>query len=230
MKNSSVRWTLILGVVGAMALLLAPGALAEWTLKDALKQIDKAMADFKTATADVEVTNEKGGERKAIAENGKAWIRNDGNLRVDLIDAEPRILIVTPGTSYDYAPSKFTVKQYALGKHPEQLAQYAVLGFSVYGSELKEDFLVTLLEESSLDGRKALVLELTPKNEKLRQALSKIRLWVDQANWMPAQQQIFHGNAEAHLTVLYKNFSRNIPIDAAQFKPKWPKGTEKVKM
>jgi len=230
MENSSIRWTLILGVVGALALLPTPGALAEWTLKDALKQIDKAMADFETATADVEVTHEMGGDRKARPENGKVWIRNDGNLRVDLIDAEPRILIVTPGTSYDYAPSKFTVKQYALGKHPEQLAQYALLGFSVYGSGLEKDFLVTLLEESSFDSRKVLVLELTPKNDKLRKALSKIRLWVDQSNWMPAQQQIFHGGAEQHLTVLYKNFSRNIPIDAEQFKPKWPKGTEKVKM
>jgi outer membrane lipoprotein-sorting protein len=229
MRNLSIRWSLVLGVVAALALLATPGAYAQWTLKDALKQIDTAMADFSTATADVVVKIEKGGDTRAEVESGKVWVRSDGQFRADLLEPDPRILIVASGTAYNYDPTKFTVEIYALGKHPEVLAQYALLGFSEYGSALKKDFLVTLLEESSLEDRKVLVLELTPKNEKLRQQLSSIRLWIDQSNWLPVQQRMHHGDADSNLTVTYKDFSRNVPIDSAQFKPKWPKGTKKVK-
>jgi outer membrane lipoprotein-sorting protein len=120
------------------------------------------------------------------------------------------------------------VEQFNTGKHKERLAQYALLGFEPRGSELERDFLVTILDEESLDGRKVVLLELTPKRDDVREAVSKIHLWIDQSNWLPVKQQVFHGSPETHLTVTYENVSRDDSISQQVFKPKWPKGTEKI--
>jgi outer membrane lipoprotein-sorting protein len=95
---------------------------------------------------------------------------------------------------------------------------------------LKKDFLLTVVEaDGTLDDKSIVLLELTPKAEKLRAAVSKIHLWVDQANWLPAQQRIFHGGAETHITVSYSNLSRNDKLDNKLFAPQWPKGTRSQK-
>ncbi len=88
---------------------------------------------------------------------------------------------------------------------------------------------MSLLEESSLDDNKVLVLELTPRSDSTRRDISKIQLWINQANWLPIQQKIFHSNADTHLTVRYNNVARNDSLDKDLFKPNWPKGTEKIK-
>jgi outer membrane lipoprotein-sorting protein len=128
-----------------------------------------------------------------------------------------------------HEPARSTVVEYPLAKHPDKLAQYAVVGFSPSGKRQKSEYLLTLLDEGDLDGHSVLLLELTPKSDALRGAVSKIQLWIDQANWLPVQQHIVHSRAETHLTVRYAGLSRNDKIDKALFVPKWPKGTRKEK-
>ena len=122
-----------------------------------------------------------------------------------------------------------TVEQFQLPQHPEKLAQYTLLGFQPTGRAMKQDFLVTMLEEDSLDDKKVVVLELTPKKEKLRAVIGKIHLWIDQSNWLPTQQRVYYGASNTHLTVRYRNVARNDSLNEAIFKPKWPKGTKKTK-
>jgi len=196
----------------AVALLLLGGAAesAEWTVGDALKQIDKATKGLRGLTGDVMVTDQQTGTQAATIE-AKASIRTDGSMRLDAADGSKTILCT---------PSKMFV----------HLAQYALVGFAPRGSQLKKDFLLTVVEaDGTLDDKSIVLLELTPKAEKLRAAVSKIHLWVDQANWLPAQQRIFHGGAETHITVSYSNLSRNDKLDNKLFAPKWPKGTRSQK-
>ena len=116
-----------------------------------------------------------------------------------------------------------------MAKHPDKLAQYALLGFAPRGTSLKKGFILTLLEETTLDNHNTLQLELTPESNTLRQTISKIHIWVDQANWRPFQQRIYHHDADTHLTLRYANLSLNDRLDKDLFKPKWPKGTRKAK-
>ena len=120
-------------------------------------------------------------------------------------------------------------EQIKLAQHPEQLEQYALLGYSPAGSQLKKDFLLTVIEESSLDGNKVVLLELSPTRDEVRAKVHKIHLWIDQATYLPAQQRMFYGAADTYLTIRYSDVSREDKVDQAKFKPKWPKGTSKVK-
>jgi len=102
----------------------------------------------------------------------------------------------TGGKMFVHQPAKSLVTEYKLGQNPDSLPQYGLVGFSPAGTRLKKDHLVTLVEESTVDGHSVLMLELTPKSEKLRAAMQKIHLWIDQANWLPLQQRIFHTAAD----------------------------------
>lgn len=225
----------MLGVCAALAVLL-PGTVAKvgadekdtWTLEDALEQIDDATKDIGGVTAEAKFTNVRSGE-STMDLTGKFYLDMKGKMRVELTAAKPKTFLCNKSKLYMYEADEQLVQEYKLKDHPEKLAQYALLGFSQTGSRLEYDYLVSLLEESSLDDNKVVVLELTPRSDSTRRDVSKIQLWINQANWLPIQQKIFHSAADTHLTVRYDNVARNDSLDKDLFKPDWPKGTEKIK-
>lgn len=220
--------SMILGLLG-VALIAAAPALADKSPVDSLlKQVDKSTKGVKGLTAQVTLTDVEAGEEKTNR-SGSAYISMDGKLRIDLTGDDPETILCTPSDLYVHHPSKMVYEQYKLQQHPERLEQYALLGFSPSGSALKSDFLMTVIEESSLEGSKVALLELTPTRDDLRSAISKIHLWIDQSTYLPIQQRMFHGSADTHLTVRYSDVSREDKLDQAKFKPNWPKGTKKVK-
>jgi outer membrane lipoprotein-sorting protein len=178
-------------------------------------------------TADAEITMVEDGETSKSSA-GKAYISLQGKLRIDLTGDEPGTILCTPPKLFLHDPTRVIVEQYNTEKHRDRLAQYALLGFEPRGTKLEKDFLVTLLDEESLDGRKVVLLELTPKQDGVREAVSKIHLWIDQSSWLPVKQQVYHGSPDTHLIVAYANVSRDDSISQQVFKPKWPKGTEKI--
>ena len=86
-----------------------------------------------------------------------------------------------------------------------------------------------LLGEEDVGDHRALRFELTPKSDDLRATVSRVQLTIDQGSWLPLEQQVFHSDAVQSVTARYVHHARNLPLDDALFKPKWPKGTETIK-
>ncbi len=103
-----------------------------------------------------------------------------------------------------------------------------LLGFSTRGSQLKQDYILTVLSEETLDDNKVVLLELTPKQEAARALVSKIHLWISQSTWLPIQQRAFQGGPDSFVEVRYTQFASNVNISNDKFKTKWPKGTKTV--
>ena len=129
----------------------------------------------------------------------------------------------------DFAGLAKRVEEFDLGKHRALVGQFQLLGFGTPGSELKKSYLVTFLGEDSLDKRKVLLLELTPKDEKVRNQISKIHLWLDAASWLPVQQKFFETGSGDYFIFHYTNLVRNPKLPDSRFKPDWPKGVEVIK-
>lgn len=104
-----------------------------------------------------------------------------------------------------------------------------ILGFSMTGEDLEDDYLVTYIGEEKTAERRLLGLELTPKKDKMRAIVSKIDLWVDQASWLPARQVIERASGGGTLTVDFALMARNLNLKDELFDDDWPKGTQKVK-
>ena len=200
-----------------------------WTKDGALEQISYQAKNFKTAMGKVDArwTDVDGKEtRKSV---GTTYINADGEIRFQLEGDDGSTMLVNSKYLYIYEPARALVEEYQLLQHPERLAPYVVLGFSTTGEDLERDYLVTLLGEDAIGDRRVIGLELTPKDDKVRQNVSKIQLWIDQASWLPVTQVIDHTSNGETLTVNYANTSRNLKLNTSLFDANWPKGTQKIK-
>ncbi len=220
-----------------LSLLLATAATASavhaqdisWTIDGALEQISYQAKNFNTARGKVDArwTDVDGKEtRKSV---GTTYVNADGEIRFQLEGKDGSTVLLNSKYMYVYEPARALVEEYQLSKHPERLAPYARLGFSTTGEELRRDYLVTLLRDDAIGDRRVLALELTPKDDEVRQDVRKIQLWIDQASWLPVRQVINHTRSGETLTVNYTNTSRNLKLSKKLFDADWPKGTQKIK-
>ena len=80
-----------------------------------------------------------------------------------------------------------------------------------------------------MDGRKTLLLELTPKSDEMRSQISKVQVWIDESSWLPAQQKFLEAGSGDYLLIRYSDIKKNLKIDDSRFKPDWPKNATKIK-
>jgi outer membrane lipoprotein-sorting protein len=201
-----------------------------WTLDSALAQIDRQAKDFSTALADVEAQwQSAGADQPHRTATGRLYVNKEGVLRFKVESPEQRTVLVTKNEVQDYDPVRALVDRYSLSKHKARLEPYARLGFTTTGKDLRDDYLVTLLGEDYLNGRRLVGLELTPKKERARETVARLQLWIDQASWMPVKQVIVHVASGETLTVTYYGMARNLKLNPDLFKAKWPKGTQQLK-
>jgi outer membrane lipoprotein-sorting protein len=152
-----------------------------------------------------------------------------GNIRIMVKGADAREILVTRSEVLEYNPSQELVEKYSISKHPNRLEPYARLGFTTTGKDLKDNYLVTLVGEDVIRGERVLGLELTPKKESVRQVVSKVTLWFNEASWMPVRQIVEHVSNRETLTVEYQGAARNLKLNPELFQAKWPRGTKTVR-
>ena len=201
---------------------------SSFTLEQVLTRLDEQARDFRSLSADVERTKVTVVVNDRSTESGTILVRGD-KMRLELKTPDPRTILRTGDSFFIFNPKLNRVEEYNLGKYKAFADQYLLLGFGTPGHELKKGYLVTLLGEPQLDGKKVAELELTPKSEAVRNQISKIELWYDESNWLPVQQQFFETGSEDYFIIRYSNKVRNPRIDESEFKPHWPKGVEKIK-
>ena len=190
--------------------------------------MDAEAKDFHSLSADIERTKVTIVVNDRSTETGRIWVRGD-KMVLDFQAPNARTILRTGDNLYIYNPGLKRVEEYNLGKNRGLVDQFLLLGFGTKGAELQKSYLVTLLREEKFEDKRVIVLELTPKSDAVRNQISKIQIWLDEATWLPTQQQFFEAGSGDYSIVLYSRWVRNAAIPDSRFKPRWPKGTEKVK-
>jgi outer membrane lipoprotein-sorting protein len=199
-----------------------------WTLEKVLKHLDEEAKGFHSLSADIERTKVTVVVNDRSTETGSLLVHGDKML-IEMKPPNERKVLRTGDNVYVYTPGLKRVEEYNLGKHRELVDQYQLLGFGTPGKELEKTYLVTLLGEPSLDDVKTVEIELTPKSEAARNQFSKIQIWLDESSWLPLQERFNETGSGDYFIIRYSKIIRNPEIPDAEFKPHWPKGTEKVK-
>jgi outer membrane lipoprotein-sorting protein len=207
----------------------AQAAQGPWTLDTILKQLDRVAGDFRSLTADVERTKVTVVVNDRSTESGQVMVRRDDKMRIDLTVPDPQTILRDGDHFYIYKPKIRQVEEYDLGKHRALVDEFLLLGFGTSGQDLKKSYLVTLQGEETLDGAKVVRLELTPKADDVRNEIAKIDLWLDEATWLPAQQQFYENGTQDYFIIRYTHLARNVNIPDSRFKPRWPSGTSRIK-
>jgi outer membrane lipoprotein-sorting protein len=198
-----------------------------WTVESVLRQLDMQDKTFRSLSADVERTKVTVVVNDHSTETGTLLVRGDKML-LQMKAPDVRTVLRTGDNLYVYTPGLNRVEEYNLGKNRTMVDQFLLLGFGTSGKELEKSYLVTLLGEPMLDDKKTVELELTPKSAEARNQISKIQIWFDESSWLPVQQQFNETGSGDYFTIRYSKIVRNPAISESEFKPHWPKGTERT--
>ena len=199
-----------------------------WTLESVLRQLDVQAKTFRSLSADVERTKVTVVVNDHSTENGTLLVRGD-KMVLQMKPPDARTVLRTGDNLFVYTPGLNRVEEYNLGKNRTMVDQFLLLGFGTSGKELQKSYLITLLGEPTLDDKKTVELELTPKSADVRNQISKIQIWFDESSWLPVQQQFNETGSGDYFTIRYSKIVRNPAISESEFKPDWPKGTEKAR-
>jgi outer membrane lipoprotein-sorting protein len=198
------------------------------TLESVFSELDSHAASFHGLSADVDRT------KVTVVVNDHS--NNPGTILVQgekmLLQMKPpdaRTVLRTGDTLYVYTPGLTRVEEYDLGKNRALVDEFMLLGFGTRGRQLQQSYQVTLAGEPSVDDKKTVELELIPKSQGVKNQFSKIQIWYDPVTWLPIQQEFYENGSGDYSIVHYSNVVKNPKIDDSQFKPHWPKGTEKIK-
>jgi len=203
---------------------LAAQSTSTWTLEGVLTMLDHSAQDFHTLTADIEHIKYTAIVKDISTETGQVFVRRDDKMRIDFLKPDPRTVLRNGDSLYIYTPKISRVEEYNIGKHKSFADQYLALGFGTKGETLKKNYVLTLIGEEEFDNRKTIVLELTPKSDQARTQISRIRMWIDEASWLPVQQKFFETGSDDYFLSHYTHIMKNLKIGEAKFKPDWPKG------
>ena len=207
----------------------ANAAQTNWTIEGVLGMMDKAAQDFHTLTADLEHVKYTAVVKDTSTETGHIFVRRDDKMRIDITSPDPRTILRTGDNLFLFNPKINRVEEYNLGKNRQMVDQYVLLGFGTKGENIKKGYLVSVVGEEDRDNKKTVVLELTPKSEEIRNQISKIQMWVDEASWLPVAQKFFEAGSGDYFLFHYTNEMKNLKISDGQFKQDWPKGATRVK-
>jgi outer membrane lipoprotein-sorting protein len=199
-----------------------------WTVQSVLRELDAQAKDFHSLSADVERTKVTVVVNDRSTESGTILVRGDKML-LELKAPDARTVLRTGDNLYVYTPGLKRVEEYNLGKNRALVDQFLLLGFGTAGKEMEKGYLIAVLKEEKVDDRKTVELELTPKSQGVRNQIAKIEIWLDESSWIPVQQQFYEAGSGDYSIVHYTKVIRNPAISESEFKPRWPKGTEKVR-
>jgi len=202
----------------------AAQATSNWTLDGVLAMLDKSAQDFHSLTADIEHIKYTAVVKDSSAETGQIFVRRDDKMRIDFQKPDLRTILRNGDLLFVFTPKINRVEEYNIGKHRSFADQYLALGFGTKGDTLKKNYVVTLIGEEEFDNRKTVVLELTPKSDQARSQIARIRMWIDEASWLPVQQKFFETSSDDYFLSHYTHVMKNLKIGDAKFKPDWPKG------
>ena len=191
--------------------------------------MDKSAQDFHTLTADLEHIKYTAVVKDTSTETGHIFVRRDEKMRIEIEKPDLRTILRTGDSLFIYNPKINRVEEYDLGKNRSLVDQYVRLGFGTKGEDIKKSFLVAVLGEEELDHKKTIMLELTPKSDQVRNQITKIQMWMDEASWLPIQQKFFEAGSGDYVLSHYTNVMKNLKINDAKFKQDWPKSVSRVK-
>jgi outer membrane lipoprotein-sorting protein len=221
-------WTAIALLLSASLAATAQNG-ARWTTEGVLAMMDKSARDFHSLTADIEHLKYTAVVQDTSTETGQILVRRDGKMRIDIQKPDPRTILRNGDQLFIYSPKINRVEEYDLGKNRAVVDQYVLLGFGTKAENIKKSYLVAVAREEELDNRKTVVLELTPRSDEVRNQISKIQMWIDEASWLPIQQKFFEAGSGDYFLFRYTNVMKNLKIADSRFKQDWPKNVTRVK-
>ena len=181
MNNAPITGNPLRSIATAIAIVLTISSNAvwsqapaiDWSLDDAIYQIDRQADNFQTGMARVESITTGSDGTEIERSSGTGFIRKDGRMRYN-VDGGNNVVLVDRNYVYEYDKEAKQVNEIRLSKNRDRIEPFVRLGFSTSGNDLKDDFLITIIGEETIGDARTLVLELTPKKDRVRETVKPV--------------------------------------------------------
>ncbi len=179
--------------LASLGSLAAAQAQETHNLESVLKKMDVAAASFQSAQADFAWDQYQKVVDEHDIQKGTVYYRRSGKgieMMAEIREPERKSVLYKDGKLQVYQPKIEQVMEYSTGANQDEVESYLVLGFGGSGQDLKKSFDVTYRGEETVGNVATGVLQLIPKNEKIRNNFQKITLWIDLQSGISVQQKL----------------------------------------
>ncbi len=187
-------------------------------LESVLAQMNQNAGKFNSAQGDFEFETYQKLVNDKDHQSGKIYFRRHNNsvdAAFDITTGAPRKVVYKDGKIRIYEPRINQVTEKAVTQNKADVDAFLSLGFGAKGDDITKQYDVKLDGWENVDGVNTAKLELTPKNEKMRQTYNMILLWIDPKQDILLKQQFFEPSGDyrlAHYT--HMKLNQSLPGDA----------------
>lgn len=190
-----------------------PGSVNDRDLESVLSKMDQASANFKSAQASFQWDQYQDIMKSTDVQNGAVYFRRNNkgiDAAFDITSPAPKVILFTSkdGKLRIYEPRIEQVTQRDVSKNKSDVEAIMSLGFGGRGHDLPKSYQVKMLGWETVDNVKTAKLELIPKDDKSRNVVNRILLWMDQERGISLKQQFFEPSGDyrlAHYTAIKLN-------------------------
>jgi outer membrane lipoprotein-sorting protein len=214
----------------AVCLISAAIGMQAQSVEPVLARMDQFAPTFRGMTADVEMKTYTALLSDTITENGTLKMQRlkNGDVRA-IIDfsaqTSARVIAFLGRIVRIYFPKLKAYQDYEVGRNTDVLNQFLLLGFGSSGRQLAQSYQIAMEGSEKVAGQETTKLLLTPKDEKVKQHLAKIEMWIPENAAYPVQQQFYEPSGNYRL-VTYTNIKIN-PAVHGVLELKLPKDVKK---
>jgi outer membrane lipoprotein-sorting protein len=215
----------------ALALAAPRKGAAGLNLKEILSRMDESGKHIRTVSSDIEYTKVTVLVNDRSTESGHLYYRKGKNPEILLSfdKPDPKILLLKKNKAEIFMPKTNQIQEYDLERHSGLVQQFLLLGFGTDSDDLDKAYEIKLAGEQQLGSDTVVMLELTPREERVSAQLAKVQLWISEESWLPLQQKFFEPSGD-YLETRYSSIKVNRNISSSTFRIDAPKDAKRIKM
>jgi len=214
----------------AWVLLAGASAAHGESLADVLAHMDRAAAEFRSFSADVQRTEFTAVLSESESSNGAVRLRKTKNGLAGVMEfgePDPRSMHFNGRTVETYYPKANRVEVIDIGKHGGAIEQFVLLGFGTTAAEIRKGYDAKLGGPEQIGGIACTRIDLTPKEAEARKMVTKIELWIPDGQGNPIREKVTTPSHDYHLFA-YSNLKPNPPLPDSAFELKLPANVKRI--
>jgi outer membrane lipoprotein-sorting protein len=146
---------------------------------------------------------------------------------VEFQPPDPRTVFIKGNHIEVFYPKANSVEVYDATKYSSNIDQFLLLGFGTTSAELMKSYDVKAGGVETIGGKMCTRIELTPKTAQMKQLLTKIELWIPEAESNPLREKVTEPSKNYEL-IDYADIQLNPPLPDSAFDFKAPKGVKTI--
>ena len=188
-------------------------------LPDLLKHFNESQESVASLTASFTERKNLSLLAKPLVSNGTFLYSRPSRIKWEYTEPEPRVFLITEDRFIAYYPNQKRAEEVPLSKLAGRRV-FRVFGIGQTAEDLGKFFDIS--QDNPGDEKGAYLLILTPKRQRVKDRLQRVRFWVDAKTFLPRKLEYVESDGDSTL-LSFNNIRLNPEIAEARFNVDIPK-------